>query len=81
LGFRLRMKTVFKMKIWRLEVLLAFWGLSILGPYLLGVPCSPYFLALPVLTSLIARIRNTKELLCILGSIARIRNTKVCEEV
>jgi len=75
------MKTVFKMNTWRLEVLLAFWGLSILGLYFLGVPCSPYFLALPVLTSLIARIRNTKELLRILGSIARIRNTKVCEEV
>lgn len=54
------MRTVFKLKIRSLEVLLAFWGLSILGLYLLGVPCTPYFLALPVLTSLMARIRNTK---------------------
>ncbi|XP_066851309.1 uncharacterized protein [Anser cygnoides] len=54
------MKTMFKMKIWRLEALLAFWALSIWGLYVLGVPRTPYFLVLPVLTSLIARIHNTK---------------------
>jgi len=35
-------------------------GLSIWGLYVLGVPRTPYFLVLPVLTGLIARIHNTK---------------------